>query len=876
MVSLRSKLIGSVSVLALVAGSLVAGQIPAAAADPIPLTFLNINDFHGRIDANTVKFAGTVEQERAAAGEANTLFLSAGDNIGASLFASATANDQPTIDVLNALELSASAVGNHEFDKGFTDLTDRVIAGGTNAQWGYLGANVYAKGTTTPALPEYQIFTVGGVSVGVIGAVTEETPSLVTPGGITTLDFGDPVEAVNRVAAQLTDGDPANGEASVLIAEYHEGAGAGTPDGATLEEEIAAGGAFAEIANGTSAKVNAIFTGHTHKQYAWDAPVPGMPGVTRPIVQTGSYGENIGKIVLTYNPDTGAVDSYTLANVPRVTTADADLVAAYPRVAEVQTITDAAITEAAVVGNQPVGTVTADITTAYSGGSYVNGVYTGSGPEPSTGRDDRASESTLGNLVANSLVETLADPQLGGAEIGVVNPGGLRNELYYAPDGVVSYADANAVLPFVNNLWTTTLTGAQFKTLLEQQWQTLADGSVPSSRPYLQLGLSDNVSYTFDPAGVQGSHVTSITVNGVPIDPAASYRIGTFSFLTTGGDNFRIFTEGTDARDSGLIDRDGWIKYLNDNPDLAPNFARHAVVAPATNPTQVQAGTSATFDLAGLDLTSIGSPQNTEVTAYLDDAEEVLGKAPVTNGAAAVPVAVPDTATAGQHSLRLVAAPSGTTVRLPITVTEPLPTATVALNASAPSQIYGAPNPVTLTATVSSSDGSVATGSVDFVDGATVLGTVPLTNGTASYQLPANTPAGTLQVVAKFTSDSGWLSAESAPTTITVNKATSAAALLATKTSYRQGAFLPALLFGIVVQNNGQWAQGQMQIKLCEADNKECTQIVDTVPVHSGVFFSWLPRSLKRGAYTYVATFVPADPANVNGVDSNKISIQIR
>ena len=199
----------------------------------------------------------------------------------------------------------------------------------------------------------------------------------------------------------------------------------------------------------------------------------------------------------------------------------------------------------------------------------------------------------------------------------------------------------------------------------------------------------------------------------------------------------------------------------------------------------------------------------------------------------------------------------------------------MALTASAPSQIYGAPNPVTLTATVSSSDGSVATGSVDFVNGATVLGTVPLTGGIATYQLPANTPAGTLQVVAKFTSDNGWDPAESAPTTITVNKATSAAALLATKTSYRQGSFLPALLFGVVVQNNGQRAQGQMQIKLCDA-NQQCTQVVDTVPVQSGVFWSWLPRSLKKGAYTYVATFVPSDPANVAGVDSNKISIQIR
>ena len=231
-----------------------------------------------------MKFAGTVEKEKAAAIAAGgpVAFVSAGDNISASLFASAVQQDQPTIDVLNALELNASAVGNHEFDKGFQDLTDRVIAGGTNATWDYLGANVYLKGTTTPALPEYAILDMDGVTVGVIGAVTEETPSLVTPGGITELEFGDPVDAVNRVAAQLSDGDASNGEADVLVASYHEGAGEGTPNG-TLEEEVAEGGAFAEIVERDVAPtVDAIFTGHTHQQYAWEAPVPGEAGKTRP------------------------------------------------------------------------------------------------------------------------------------------------------------------------------------------------------------------------------------------------------------------------------------------------------------------------------------------------------------------------------------------------------------------------------------------------------------------------------------------------------------------------------------------------------------------------------------------------------------------
>src|SRR3546814_14138871 len=61
----------------------------------------------------TVGFAGTLEELRAAAG-GPSLFLSAGDNIGASLFPSSVQQDTPTIDVLNALELQTSAVGNQD------------------------------------------------------------------------------------------------------------------------------------------------------------------------------------------------------------------------------------------------------------------------------------------------------------------------------------------------------------------------------------------------------------------------------------------------------------------------------------------------------------------------------------------------------------------------------------------------------------------------------------------------------------------------------------------------------------------------------------------------------------------------------------------
>lgn len=681
------KLTLGVASLAMMGAVVVAGPATTVHAASQTITLLNINDFHGRIDPTndlTTKWATTIETQRAL-DPTGTLLLGAGDLIGASLFNSAVQQDQPTIDVLNELCLNASSVGNHEFDQGYADLTGRVIngtpgtapdacdfgsgttAGGTNARWAYLGANVYMKGTQTPALPEYSIFTVKGITIGVIGAVTGETPALVSPGGITQIDIGDPVAAVNRVADQLSDGNGANGEAQVLVAEYHEGAANGSQ---TLDQNLAAPppNPFAEIVNGTSPKVDVIFTGHTHQAYVYDAPVTGGSLPTRPVLQTGNYADHVGQVTLTVDDQTGEVTAHTANNLLPAATANLAL----PRVAKVKTIVDAAKAQADIVGLQPVGTQTASITTAYTGGTYTgpgNTYVIPGGPNSKVGRDDRAKESTIGDLVANMLRDTLTPENVGGAEIGVANPGGLRDELFFTQtgtegDGVITFAEANNVLPFVNNLWTTTLTGAQFKTLLEQQWQRDANGNVPT-RAYLQLGLSDNVTYTYDDGLPEGSRITSITINGQPYDPAGHYRIGTFSFLATGGDNFRIFTAGTDTKDSGLVDRDGWVAYLGAHKPETPDFAKQGVKL--TNlPTALTAGGHLQFGLAALDMTSLGSPANASVTLSIGGV--AIGTAPVAGGAATVDVTIPDHVPCGAQDLTAAATPSGTTVHIPVTV----------------------------------------------------------------------------------------------------------------------------------------------------------------------------------------------------------------
>ena len=647
--------------------ALVASAGSASATDPVDpggvdpaltsVNLLNVNDFHGRIDTDGTgdsgkAFACTVVGAKADLGEDSTALLSAGDNIGASPFTSSSQEDLPTIEFLNALGLEASAVGNHEFDRGFDDLSGRVeqAAGFPN-----LGANVYDTGTTNPALDEYEIIEVNGLDVAVVGVVTQSTASLVSPQGIANIEFGDPVAAVNRVAGELSDGDAANGEADVIVAEYHEGATEGD-DLSTLEDQVDAGGAFAKIVTDTSAEVDAIFTGHTHKGYAWDAPIPGGDG-TRPIIQSNSYGETLGQLELGVDEETGEVTEYAATNIDVAESTDD--CADDPTYTNAARIVDDAVAEADEIGREVVGEVSDDITTAHNDGE----------------RDDRLRESTLSNLTAEIWLDALNQPGRSGADIGIMNSGGLRDELLYEPTadeepGEVTYAEAASINPFANTMMTVDLTGKQVITLLEQQWQPEGE-----SRPFLKLGLSDNVTYTFDPDAAKGEHITSVTVDGEPIDESETYTVASGSFLIGGGDNFDVLAEGTNAQDTGLIDTDAFVDYFESQDVVEPDFRKKAI-AVEDQPTDIAAGEEVSFTASDVDLTSLGSPENTELEAFVGDTS--VGTFPITSdsvsgtptrkGSAEISFTVPESVDTGETSIRLVAEPSDSEATLPVTV----------------------------------------------------------------------------------------------------------------------------------------------------------------------------------------------------------------
>lgn len=630
---LRNTGLASLATLSLLTtGALTAQATTTAtptAGENITLNLLGINDFHGRIaadgdSAGAAVLAGAVDEQRAA--NPNTLFVSSGDNIGASTFASASQEDNPTIDALAAGGLDVSVVGNHEFDRGFADLSGRVVdrfgeeSGADGADFA-LGANVYKKGTKEAALREYAIRDIAGIKVGFIGTVTADVPSLVSPEGIKNLDFGSELEAANRVAKQLSDDNPSNGEADVLILLTHNGSD--STDCAAIAGEKTDYGTLIRDVN---ENVDAIFSGHTHQAY--DCDIDG-----RPVIQSHQYGTTLGQISLEIDPTSFDVVESKHELIPLAEEdANGDWTPLFEANTEVRDIVNKAVEESEVVGSEPVGQISEDILRG--------------GEEPGS---DRGVESSLGNTVADIHLWATSNENFGGepAEIAFMNPGGLRADLLYGEDGTVTYKAAADVQPFANTLITFDMTGEQIREALEQQWQP--EGS---ERAKLHLGISDGLDYTYIEDAAFGKHIKDITFNGEPLDENASFKVAANAFLATGGDNFSAFAAGTGHTDSGQIDLDATVNYFKSHDLVSPAPLGRASLAGTDwatvkiDPTQIVVGENAQVSVSGLD-------EGAELSATAFEGALVVEDIPAADaeGNTSFELAVPSDATLGENSL---------------------------------------------------------------------------------------------------------------------------------------------------------------------------------------------------------------------------------
>ena len=684
-----------------------------SAPAPVDIDILAVADFHGRLEAappiaGAAVLGGMVDSYRAA--NPNTTFVGGGDLIGASTFTSFIQNDEPTIDVLNEMGLSASALGNHEFDQGRDDVDGRIESA---ADWDYLSANIYDRATGEPAYQQYSLQEFDGVTVGFVGAMTEELPDLVSPDGIATLDVREVVPEVNRVADLLSDGNDANGEADVIVLLVHEGAA--TADIASSTDDSA----FGRIVTGANANIDAIMGAHTHLSYDHEIPIAGTDTL-RPVLAAGQYGERFAHLDLTVDPTTGDIISLGAEVLP--------LAGAFAPDPEIAQIVADAVAVANVKGAVKVGEITGDFNRASQSGAAFT--------------ENRGGESTLGNFVAD--VQLAAT----GADIALMNPGGLRADLKYAssgagdPDGNVTYKEAAGVQPFANTLVTLDLTTAQLKSVLEEQWQPAG-----ASRPFLKLGASESLQYTYDPAAAAGDHVDAIYVNGELAGEGETYRVTVNSFLASGGDNFATLAQGTNRADSGKVDLQSMVEYFEANPVANPDYAQRAVGVTVGAAGPFAPGDQVTLALSSL-LFSNGEPNAGTAVVSADGVE--LASAPIDPtivdttdevGRASVTVTIPDDAVTGDLVLTVTVPETGTSVDVPLAVVAtppPVEKKQSSTSGSANKLLVFGSTPVKYSVTVRA-DGVVPTGDVAIYDGLRQIATATLTEdsaGKATVTLP--------------------------------------------------------------------------------------------------------------------------------------------
>ncbi|TIT01454.1 bifunctional UDP-sugar hydrolase/5'-nucleotidase, partial [Mesorhizobium sp.] len=471
------------------------------------LNILHINDWHSRIESNN-KYESTCSAEEETKGECiggaarlitaivqerkklegqNVLLLSAGDNFQGSLFY-ITYKGKTEGEFLNQMKFDAMGVGNHEFDDGEAALAPFLDM----IQFPVLGANVEANAQSKlgDRVKPSVVIEVGGQKIGIVGAVTNDTPELASPGPNVKIE--DDVKSITSEVEKLK-GEGVN----KIIAVTHIGY--------KRERDV-----IAKIPG-----VDVVVGGHSHSLLSnadpkAEGPYPTMvdnpDGYQVPVVQAASYSKYLGEFKVVFD-DNGVVKqaSGDPIYLDKSITPDPAVLA---RIKELGAPIEA-------LKNKEV----AETTKAIDGSR----------------ENCRTRECEMGNLVSDAVLDRVKDQ---GVEIVVSNGGGLRASI---DQGTVTMGEVLNVLPFQNTLATFQISGKDLVAGLENGLSQIEDGA---GRFPQVAGLK----YSFDKsAAPNAGRVKSVEVMEggawTPISPDKNYLVATNNYVRQGGDGYKVFAD---------------------------------------------------------------------------------------------------------------------------------------------------------------------------------------------------------------------------------------------------------------------------------------------------------------------------------------------
>jgi len=508
----------------------------------------------------------------------NSVVVSAGDLIGASPLVSALFHDEPTIEAMNRAGLEFNAVGNHEFDEGKDELK-RMQNGGCHptdpnsckgasvgtpvpfegAKFQFLAANVEETATGKTLFPPYAIKTFGKTRVAFIGMTLKDTPTIVTPSGVAGLTFNDEAATVNALVPKLR----ARGVETIVVLLHQGGTQPVTQAADTINQCVGnlAGSPMPGIVGQLDDEIDLVISGHTHQAY--NCLLPNRSGRLVPVTSANSQGRVLSDINLTISDISGEVSAIAANNI----VVDSTAANTTPN-AQIASLVNQYKAIATPIANRVIGEITAAMSNTAA---------------------SAAGEIALGDVIADAQLAATAAPGFGDAVAGFMNPGGIRAPgLNYVSspvgegDGKVTYGEAFTVQPFGNSLVTLTLTGKQIHIMLEEQFTGCNATNAPAEWLYpagditgqtfnRMLQVSQGFTYSWSASGPACDKVdpASIAIDGVVVDPSASYRITVNNFVADGGDKFYIVAKGTN-RLGGAQDIDALEAWFN-NPAADSN-----------------------------------------------------------------------------------------------------------------------------------------------------------------------------------------------------------------------------------------------------------------------------------------------------------------
>lgn len=464
------------------------------------ITILHTNDFHMYlINTSTkknisAKIATIVKEEK----EYNprTLVVDAGDIIGGGPPIGTFFYGKNVIETYNAIGYDIATLGNHEFDWGKELLEERI----SEAKYEYICANVIDTTTnSTFAKSGYTIRNFGFLNLGFIGVDTADLPTLVNPAGIEGIKVIDPAEATNSAVSVMKDRTDYN------IVLSHQG----------YDVDLT----FATRISG----VGLIIGGHSHTELEVPTDVQGVK-----IVQTGSYGANVGKIVLEFIASPAGAKlvnmSYKLIPVEDSIPDDPDIVALLkPYVEELARKMDAVIGEALV---------------------ELDGLRT----------NIRSKETNLGDYIADWM------RAVSGADIAITNGGGIRASI---PKGPITVGIIYTVVPFDNILGVIEITGEQVLQALENGYSRIEKGDG-------RFAQISGIRVKVDRKKPAGSRVVEVKLNdGTPLDPNKIYKVAALDFMVNGGDGYTALKPYKSFKwVTGNWVRDDLVEYVKAHPQV--------------------------------------------------------------------------------------------------------------------------------------------------------------------------------------------------------------------------------------------------------------------------------------------------------------------